>query len=285
MEHFETNNRQEKTFDEQFQVKKEIESGGVSVEFVDLIPENQKTDVVCVFAPGWGETPETLRESLRVLYESGRRAVSLKHSRQQNEISVDEDEFGNEKQKSSAISDVIEECHIEKVDGIGHSEGAINILLAAQEHPEKFRSIILIAPAGLIGKDGFFALIGRFLTNIKESAKRMMKEKESTESLARSAKETAKYIARNPKKSMEEAYEISESQTEEILKDLHSKGIKIIIIHGVDDPVFPMERMQEILKAGSVDGFYSVKGDHNEIYVSPQKYAKVVDSALDAIEK
>ena len=69
-----------------------------------------------------------------------------------------------------------------------------------------------------------------------------------------------------------------------MLRDLHQKGIGISVIHGVDDPVFPMDKMQEIVKADQIDGFYSVKGDHNEIYVHPEKYIPLVDEALQSLE-
>ncbi|MBI3630949.1 MAG: hypothetical protein HY221_01260 [Candidatus Sungbacteria bacterium] len=45
-----------------------------------------------------------------------------------------------------------------------------------------------------------------------------------------------------------------------------------------------MERVQEQTTKEMVDGFYSVNGTHNELYLHPEKYTALVDNALDALE-
>jgi hypothetical protein len=77
---------------------------------------------------------------------------------------------------------------------------------------------------------------------------------------------------------------------EEIMIELKkNKNIGISIIHGIDDKTFPMDMVQtgagERGLPEAVDGFYSVKGGHNELYLNPDKYVGVVVEALLALEK
>ncbi|MBA3733289.1 hypothetical protein H0W91_02840 [Patescibacteria group bacterium] len=169
--------------------------------------------------------------------------------------------------------------------GVGHSEGCINLLLAVEKNPEIFSNIILVAPAGLTGPDGFFYIIGRFLKSIKESDEKNLYYNEKSQRVITTIKETSKYLVKNPTKSFGEVYEISQSDTVELLKKIHDMGVGISIIHGTEDGVFSMEKMQNIVSAGIVDGFYSVSGDHNEIFVSPDKYAKLTIKAGEDLEK
>ncbi|KKS73594.1 MAG: hypothetical protein UV47_C0042G0002 [Parcubacteria group bacterium GW2011_GWA2_42_80] len=40
-----------------------------------------------------------------------------------------------------------------------------------------------------------------------------------------------------------------------------------------------------MVNSGLVDGFISVKGSHNELYLNPQPITEWVDHLLDAMEK
>lgn len=55
---------------------------------------------------------------------------------------------------------------IDKVDLIGHCEGAVNATLLALEHPEKVRSLVLLAPGGMVGEDSFVRVVEPFVKKI-----------------------------------------------------------------------------------------------------------------------
>lgn len=97
-------------------------------------------------------------------------------------------------------------------------------------------------------------------------------------------KALAHVFASNPKHTVESVGVIAETQIHELLTTLKELGLKISIVHGVDDKFFPMKRVQEQTTKEMVDGFYSVKGTHNELYLHPEKYTALVDNALDALE-
>ena len=272
------------TFDEQFAQKEKFELLGGEIEVVDIRPENQKTDVPVVFAPGWGETPETFRDSIRIMSELERRVISLKHSRSGDKPEPKDEYPADELKKALALLSILENKNLTVIDAVAHSEGAINTCIAASLYPEKFRNIILVGPGGLIGEDKFLKLAGRFSQNIIRAALEMLAKPETRLSLLKAGTESAKYIMSNHYQALKEAIAISETEIYNMIKDLHQQGIGISVIHGVDDPVFPMGKMQETVKEDQIDGFYSVTGDHNEIYVHPEKYIPLVDEALQALE-
>ena len=46
-----------------------------------------------------------------------------------------------------------------------------------------------------------------------------------------------------------------------------------------------MERVQKMTTSKIVDGFYSVKGTHNEILLHQETHTKLIGQVLDALEK
>ena len=145
-------------------------------------------------------------------------------------------------------------------------------------------------PAGIMGEDKFPKLVRRFSMKFIKDAMRAALDKEARRPLVRSGLEAMKYAGKNPKMALEEAVAISKTDILSMIHDLHEKGIGIAVMHGVDDDVFPMADVQknaEDHKLGDfIDGFYSVKGTHDEVYIHPEKYVKfAVEHALEALAK
>ncbi len=279
-------------FKRQFAKTDEIEVLGEKIGVVDIIPEKPKSDVPVLIAPGWGENQDVFMDSLKTLFSRNKRALSLTHSRRGGNAEAEDGELkdkypADKLRKAMALLKAIEEKNIEKVDVIAHSEGGINTAIAASIKPEKFRNIVFVNSAGMIGKDNFPKLAGRFsMSLIKDAAKFLLGgDKKTNDRLMRAGKETAKYIGQNPLRAVNEAINITKSEIQNMLKDLKGKGIGIGVINGVDDPVFPMDKMQKILKPNQLDGFISVKGGHNEIYANPERYTVLADEMLDSLEK
>ncbi len=151
-------------FKTQFEKREFFEGAGGRIEVVDVIPEQLKDKVPLFIASGWGCSIEVYEQVFKIMVERGRRTISLNHPRQGGDLEnkateAEIDTYPIEKlRKSYNILDVIEQKNIEKVDVLAHSEGAMNAILAAVLHPEKFRNIVLFGPAGMIGKDNFLDL-------------------------------------------------------------------------------------------------------------------------------
>lgn len=292
MESFEENSGpQEKiqSFEEQFSHIENCELFGGTIEYVDISPENLKTEVPVLFAPGWGETIETFKDSIKVMVSRGRRVIAMNHPRNSISFTKQSDKKypDVELRKAFSLLKILEEKGIEKVDVMAHSEGGINTAIAATLETEKFRNIVFVNIGGLTGGDNFPKLDGRFNFNVIQEALLLIKNPEDLDRrtrIMRSAKEAASYIFQNPLLALKESIAISKAEIEDMLKDLNDKGIGIVVINGVDDPVFPMEKMQKIVTKDHLDGFLSAKGTHNEIVANPEKYVVAVDEMLDTLE-
>lgn len=258
------------------------------VEVVDLDPQEKKTETPLVIIPGWAATAEVCKENSQIFSEElGRRTITL-NAPHGIETDPQEDIPLAELRKAAAITKVIEEKNIEKVDVLTHSEGALFTTIAAMQNPEKFRSIIYFSPAGLIGEDNFWRLISRFGSDLFQQWKDRKKSPERESKINTALIEALKTF-KNPKMSLDEIMAIADSQIQENLRELKQLGVKIVIMHPVGDKAFLMERMQKMVDGGMVNGFISV-GDakktgevaetHNAWYLTPRKYTLAVDSIL-----
>ena len=273
---------------------------GTEVDSIDVIPENQKDEVPVLVAPGWGATIESFKPSIKVLADKGRRVISLSHPRQGgivpdlHNIEIEEwyqkrnkeypDWPTEELRKANTILELLDHKNLDKVDVIAHSEGAINLCIAAMLHPEKFegRTIILYTPAGLIGKDTFFRLKrgGKENRERPQSISGIPVTITETEQLELMKNVLSDYVKANPLRAFKETLAMAKTQIQDMLRYLHEKGIKIIIIGAVDDAIFPMERLQTNVKADFIDGFLSVSGGHKQLQVHPELYMSAAEKML-----
>ena len=289
-----------------------LEIAGKDVEVYDVSPENLKTEVPTVVAPAWGVRPDVYRYNIGTLVDAGRRVISV-DAPHGVETEKEEDLPMAELRKMAAIMETVEAKGIEKVDVVAHSEGALYMTIAATLHPERFRNTVLVDPAGIIGEDNIMRLGKGFGEDAALEAER---RKTKTDRDATDPAEFQRTILSSPLKSLREIFAISGADIREMLRNLKEKGIGISVIHAIDDKGFPMERVQferlpgesekvfkarvEKIKANDpetaktikgnvdtsmVDGFYSVQGTHNEIIQRPELYTKLVEHALEAMEK
>lgn len=244
---------------------------------IDITPENLRSNVPVLLAPGWGETSKLMKEAAVDISENGRRVVANNHPRGSRgketslHIEGDSKSYPQEGfQRALDLLELIDKKDLGKVDVVAHSQGGIDVAIAASLRPEKFRNIVLVDPGGMVGEKTFPDLLKKFAGKRNSWAQ---------------FKEGTKYIAKNPYRAIKEAVAVSRSEIHELLRGLKSEGIGISIIHGVDDHLFPMDEVQQIAKADQLDGFYSVAGGHDEIVRNPDIYAKATASALEALER
>jgi pimeloyl-ACP methyl ester carboxylesterase len=266
------------------------ESLGGVIEAVVVKPNNPKTDVPVVLAPGWSENRKVLKDCAAELYAAGRPVIALDHPRRGGTVEPREAYPIDELRKALTIQEIIKQEDMAKVDIVAHSEGAINGAIAASLEPEKVRNLVLVNPAGLIGKDTLPRLVGRFAMKNVQNFVNNIADADARRAVMTGQTEGAKYIAQNPLRAYQEVRAISQSEIDEMLQGLHGKGLGILVIHGVDDPGFPMERMQKVVKSdkqpdGFVDGFLSVQGGHDELYIHPEKYTGAAEKMLTAMEQ
>lgn len=276
-------------FEQQYKNREELTFKEGKITVVDATPEALTDETPVLIAPGWSENQHTYRETSRVVYNSGRRVLTVAYARRGGEVLKDQNYPEAELRKAKLILNVLEKKGIEKADVIAHSEGAMNVLIAAMRKPNKFRNIVLDKPAGLIGKDSKRALTGRFVKLLlKEAIERPLLPTDPTSSLKASSR-TVRYIAGNPKRALEEMDALTKLDITDMMERLRKQGIMFLIISGVNDPLFPVSRQRtNITKSGKelpIEGSYTVVGGHHELSIHPDKHAALAVDALNGLQR
>ncbi len=304
------------SFEKQMGQKIETNFGFV----VDAKPLNPKSEVPVLVAPGWAGTPETYKATAREQFIAGRETLSINHSRIKPNLESSKEKTDlpiAQFKRVLNIIEAIEKTGHEKTDCIAHSQGGIDVVIAAKIRPDLFqgRNLVLMNSAGLVGELSFFELFNRFA--IEQSIKTTLKtftKPASMKYVALYMKEFTKYVASNPKLALEEVRAITKADIYKALAEIHEAGVKIAVVAGVDDPVFPMNEIQEKTKREKsvvdhdgepikyepspaidggfyhngkliIDGFYSVRGDHAELLFNPKQYGAAAEKVLSALEK
>lgn len=278
-----------KRFEEEFAKREYFETAGGIAETADVVPEKLKDEPPIFLVPGWACNIELYKDSLEALVKAGRRVLTINHPRRGGDMEVRSSEEERRKypegklRKALDILSVMDQKNIKQADAIAHSEGAINLIIAAALHPEKFRNIVLYAPAGLIGKDTFSRLAKGFaaqskrpdsLFNMPITEKEKADGKQVLDSLI-------SYLKGNPLRGLKEAVEISGFQIHEMIRYLHEKGIGILVASGFEDPVFPTNRMKKIATFDKIDGFLTLPGGHG---LATGEVMTQVEKMLSALE-
>ncbi len=280
--------------EEQFAKPETITINGVPVPIYDIAPgrERLKTEVPTIIGLGWSATTEVYKKNMLKFADCGRRVISADAPHGIPADPIPKYPMA-ELRKAAAILETIDEKGIDKVDAVVHSEAGVFITIAATMRPEKFRNIVYIDPAGMIGKDNLPRLaVGFSLDLIHQTIREMKKSRLRKEQNTRAVGETAanplgavKVLAEQPGQSIRSVFAITTEDIREMLRGLKAKGVGLSVIHGAEDRAFPMKRMQEAMSPEEIDGFYSTVGTHNSFILEPEPYTRLADQALDALEK
>jgi pimeloyl-ACP methyl ester carboxylesterase len=290
---------QAKALREQFVRTEKHFVGKTEIESHDIVPERLKSEVPVFFGTGWSASKGVYEASIVGIANEGRRVTSLYAP---HGVETDE-KFGEggayaevELKKAAAMLKILEDKAIEQIDIVAHSESAIWSLIVASIHPEKVRNIVLIDPAGLIGEDSLSRLGISFSLDVVREELNLMKHprpevERSTPLGMKDLLQALGNIVSKPLESLKAVLAIKNADIRDMLRMLKSQGKRIAVINGADDVVFPMDKMVQTVGphrgayASMVDGFYSVYGEHNELNRNPEGYNRVINHALDALER
>lgn len=250
-----------------------------NIEFVEEYPDKLVSETPVVFVPGMAANWEHLEETLKILSDEGRHLFALVHPKKKMA------DVGIETQKAFSVLSLIENKNLDKTDLVATSEGALNALIAACLDPQKVRNIVLVNPAGLFGKDGRVSLVQRSGKEMTRSINEAADDPEVIQKLKSLRKRSKKLMIENPSLFLQELRALSQADILKMLGYLKEQGVKVSIVQGVDDLLFPMEKTQEYAKAGLIEGFYSAKGGHYNFLTHPQKLMPLISEALLALEE
>lgn len=275
------------------------------IEIHDVATEHLKDNVPAIVIPGWSGNPRAYKQTVVGLASHERRVLSV-NAPHGVETSMDVKHPEHplaELRKTEAILKTLEKKDIKRADIVAHSEGAIVAALAAALHPEKFRSLVLVAPGGFMEGDNLESLIKRFLADAVSQLKNQKSYKTETEREKNDKEKNykaspqgkgrhdpglltaIKVIGSSPVLSFKEVKAIAETNILKLLNKARGAGVKIAVISSIDDQTFPLKKMHEAInpepgKILGVDGVYTARGTHNEFFLWPGMYAKLVDQAL-----
>lgn len=247
-------------------------------------PLEPKTDIPVVIAAGWSGSPKTYFPSQTVLASRGRTSFVFDHPRRGGEVKLNSPYPEAESRKAYTLLEVIKSTDKAKVDVLAHSEGAIYTAIAASLKPEKFRNIVFVAPAGMIGKDTIVQLLKRSYRKSVRHKAQATAERTTAVRFKNVQKDSVSYFLQNPQRAIDEGIAISKSDISGMLTHLHSKGIGIVIIQHAEDEAFPLERIQKKAKTTQFNGILSVTGLHDDVYMHPEKYTAAAEEMLTALE-
>jgi pimeloyl-ACP methyl ester carboxylesterase len=292
------------SFDEQFEHPDEVRLPFGTAEVGDVTPEQLKDEVPVYLGEGWGLGLETYKPTMKQVYEDGRRVLSIAHPRYgsaldssmnakdltTNPVKPEKRYPEAELRKAFNILEVLEEKNIKQVDAIPHSESALNVMYAAMMYPEKFRSIVLFNPAGMMEEENWARLIKGFAGQgtRPESLKDVPVTETEREVGLAAMRDLKKYLI-NPVRGYHEVAAIKNEHytLSDLLPYLRDTfGINIAVISTEDDPVFPHA---DVLKAAEKNGIKTftspIPGGHGRIGDAPEEIIPIIEKILDDFAK
>jgi len=271
----------------EFESEHEFESFEGKARCKEIQPAEKVSEVPVLVAGGWSEDTRSLEDVGQEIAERGRTAILVDHARHGGR-SEDETDFPVEiAHKANTLLESLNELDIEQSDVIAHSEGALNAVLAARLNPDKFRNLILVAPAGMIGKDSILNLAGRFSKKIVRGWTKDFIE--NPKAAYRLNTGTPVYVGKNPAKAFREIQHLASCTIDEVLSDLMEAGINVSVIQSDSDQVFPADRIDQHIKLGeNVDRYASIideKAGHDDLIIHPERTTRAAIQMIENFEE
>ncbi len=280
-------------FEEQFDNFETIPFGNGVFEAIDISPDIISKETPILLVPGFGKSPRSYKEVFFELYKSGRRILSL------TAPTSDIDEEGSldvpkaQSDRARAVLELIQIKGIEKVDVVGHSEGGMNAVIAAEYEPDRFQHFVFVALPGVTDTQSYFEIAKRGIQNqVYTKQQKKIAGDDVRGRFEQSEEDIKQWVKeRGGLKATIESMNPGKVDITEYVQKLHQTGHGISIISGVEDKMLPMEEYQRTKEGEKrsvedlgVDGFYSVKKGHGELEVNGEM-GFLVSHAIDTLGK
>lgn len=306
-------------FDAQF--NNESELNGIST--VNIKANKEMWNNPIIFAPGFSRTIKTFEDMLKEFSIKNRDTISLSHLREWWDIrenpyiwNVPDEVLRRATSLFTIIAEEIEyniDNNIEKkIDLVWQSLWGIDTIVAAgminDIYPWSLGSIVIVNSAGIIWKDRVWKLALRFKEQISKNLEitsgkleldyynrdwddinfKPKRPLSAIDNQNLAAKEFTEYVKWWVVRSMKEWFAMCDIDLPMLMKELKNKSdVKIALVHWTQDEIFPLSKVNEASKGNNladiVDWIYSVSWWHNELYLEPDKYVHLIDSALDSL--
>jgi len=286
------------SFERQYNNPKNITVADGTLQIYHAVPEKKADNFPIMLGHGFPANPTAMRENLYPFFHAGKEVlfpftpegIQITQEIKDANVEMVDRQAEVELRKASAFLKVIEEEKLENIDGIGFSEGAIHIVTAALINPKKFRNIVLVNPAGVMGKTNFFNFVLGALKHVALE-KRKLAEAVRTGRYLRSG-ELDERVAPEHDKSpgfvsgIQSKLAIPKSDILDALAELERNGVGVTIIHTEDDQIYPLAKIKKMLAEKKLSHLLKVeKGSHTAFSSNPEKFWKLITAAFNDLEK
>ncbi|MDD2935217.1 MAG: hypothetical protein PHX25_01960 [Candidatus Pacebacteria bacterium] len=251
-------------FEGQFNIRKKINTTGGTLEIIDIIPDKE-TGLPVFISSGWASTPRLLKPLLKTINENERRVVTVNFKNFDRINTKKEKGVAREKMKSQAILETIKILNIEKIDIVGHSEGAVYTTLAVEDKPEVFKNFLLIAPAGMTPQQSFLKTASKFILDTFLWPIKKIKNKNRP---FYHIVQNISFFVFNPVQSIQEGYGLSKIFIGKKVAYIINRGVNVNLIYFKEDTIFSYEEVSANAYNHNIP-LHSVSGSHNFIYSKP----------------
>lgn len=263
-----------------------VEIGGAAVRYTYERPEETVDATPLIITPGYGGIKPAYRDLRNALAAHGKPAVTFRPPRSQSIAAslhpkhvLHPDRLLA--QATYAIArDLIERYGLiddfEQVDAAGHSMGGPAVVSASLHQPERFRSIIAMASAGLDGHT---------LADMARRAPGVLKDELipvigdiRTRNDLRSIRDIAHYVGRNPLRTVSEGLTVGSGDIRPKVAKLGNLSVRTAALQFPSDRFFPSDGVRE-RSAGLFDHFREFP-DSRANHVWPQLAPEAVAHEL-----
>ncbi len=251
--------------------------------------ERNREKAPVIIVPGWTESPELFEGVTRKLEEKGRSISVFEFDKIAHETDQQlESELKSAsilQREAAALVRLVAQSGV-PMDIVAHSKGAIVAALAASQRPELFHSLILVNPAGMVENDSLIKLVGRFARKSQDLLNKVFTGSLPRQRITGFYMGAAEQIRQNPGTIVKEALEIPYTNIVHLLRFVRSSGVKVGVVHSVDDHGFPMKMVQQGgITSKDVDGFMSANGVHDSVWLQTEEYNVTIEEFLETFSR
>ncbi len=256
--------------------------------------------------PGYSETIAHNKKLVDALADRGFDAVTFSQPRKTGEkINKPEDALHR---LGSLVLELVdsEVLNGKNVHAVAHSMGAAAVLKAAQDDPERFKSITLVQPMGMVGEQSFPELVGRVTKKVTKNQIGALKSQDPTkqsenggyiasideESAASYSSRVTKaqligggVLSAQPNLALKESLAAGKYDITEDIGRVMALGVPVNIVKAHSDELFDTDKVDDTYESGIEASSYSSVADpnarHDTAWMQPERTATIIDQLVN----
>jgi pimeloyl-ACP methyl ester carboxylesterase len=276
-------------FDAQWNVPAFSPWGRTSPRIYDIAPAHGLSPVPVIIAMGWLNGPYTFKGLMRELVRRGRRVILIDARHGIDTPRIDAVAHIHARKMAPIVAFILDrrKAHdFERADILGLSEGGIVAVLLKYRHHDLVRHLVLVNPAGLIGKDNLLALALRYPSDVVPAflAQAWKRGLRRAQEGARPIESTLTLLAA-PHRALQSVLAIAASDSRAMLETIGERGGCVAIIACRDDRAFPVRRIERAV--GERPGLMLEihPGTHNTPSNEPEAFGEIIGACLAELER